>query len=409
MHEDDRINGYSAEVAAERAGVDVADVAHLSELGILFGEDGYTDADVRRIYVVRQLERDGLDVDSLARLVREGRFSLEFIDQAGYGVFAALGDETFGEVSARTGIPVEQLAAVREITTGTPAKAEDRVREDELRILPLVEYQVQLGFRWSSVERALRVYGDSLRRIAEAEAEWWRSEVQDPMVSSGRPVDDYARMAAEVSPKMSLLSDDALAAMYHAQQMQVWLRNLADGVEAALEQAGMHVREERVPAMCFLDLVGFTELTEQQGDAAAADLVERLNRIVQRISFEHGGRPIKWLGDGVMFFFPDPPLGVAAALAMVDALSDAGLPAAHIGLHAGSVVVQQGDFYGRTVNLAARIGDYARSNEVLVSQSVVDACLGAPLEFTSIGRVELKGVAERVELFMASGRSGAAA
>src|SRR5690606_38621380 len=136
---------------------------------------------------------------------------------------------------------------------------------------------------------------------------------------------------------------------------------------------------------------------------------ERLNRIVQRISFEHGGRPIKWLGDGVMFFFPDPASGVAAALELVEALSAARLPAAHIGLHAGSVVVQPGDFYGRTVNLAARIGDYARSNEVLVSQSVVDASVGASIDFRSIGLVELKGVAERVELFAASGRSGGAA
>jgi len=93
-------------------------------------------------------------------------------------------------------------------------------------------------------------------------------------------------------------------AIYHAQQMHVWSVNLVNGFEVALEHAGLYTREEQQPAMCFLDLTGFTQLTQERGDAAAAQLVERLNRIVQRISVQHGGRPVKWLGDGVMFLLP---------------------------------------------------------------------------------------------------------
>ena len=78
-----------------------------------------------------------------------------------------------------------------------------------------------------------------------------------------------------------------------------------------------------------------------------------------------------------MFYFRDPGPAVRAALEMVDGLQAAGLPPAHVGLHAGPVLYQQGDYFGQTVNLTARIADYARPGEVLVSDAVADACAGA--------------------------------
>ena len=69
-----------------------------------------------------------------------------------------------------------------------------------------------------------------------------------------------------------------------------------------------------------------------------------------------------------------------------------GLPPAHVGLHAGPVLFQQGDYYGRTVNLASRIAEYARPGEVLVSQEVADASAGVDVTFTEIGPVEPKGI-----------------
>jgi adenylate cyclase len=153
--------------------------------------------------------------------------------------------------------------------------------------------------------------------------------------------------------------------------------------------------------MCFLDITGYTRLTQESGDEAAAKLAETLSRLVQRTSVQHGGRPVKWLGDGVMFYFPDPGPGVVAALAMVEGVTDAGLPPAHVGLHAGPVLFQEGDYYGQTVNMASRIGEYARPGEVLVSQEVVDASQGAGVSFKEIGPVELKGVTGVVRLHAA--------
>jgi adenylate cyclase len=103
-----------------------------------------------------------------------------------------------------------------------------------------------------------------------------------------------------------------------------------------------------------------------------------------------------------MFHFPDPGPGVVAALNMVDGIAGAGLPPAHVGLHAGPVVLQEGDYYGQTVNMAARIAEYARPGEVLVSREVVQAAAATPrLAFTDIGPVELKGVSGVVGLLAA--------
>ena len=110
---------------------------------------------------------------------------------------------------------------------------------------------------------------------------------------------------------------------------------------------------------------------------------------------------MKWLGDGVMFHFPDPGPGVLAAIEMVESLAAAGLPPAHVGLHAGPIIIQEGDFYGQTVNLAARIGEYARPGEVLVSRTVRERADASRIDFQSVGEVGLKGVSGLVELYSA--------
>jgi adenylate cyclase len=153
--------------------------------------------------------------------------------------------------------------------------------------------------------------------------------------------------------------------------------------------------------MCFLDITGYTRLTEERGDEAAADLAARLAGLVRRSAQEHGGTPVKWLGDGVMFYFREPAAAVLAALEMVAVVGSHGLPPAHVGIHAGPVVFQEGDYFGRTVNLAARIAEYARPGEVLVSQEVVDAADAAPVSFVEIGPVELKGVPGALRLHIA--------
>jgi class 3 adenylate cyclase len=103
-----------------------------------------------------------------------------------------------------------------------------------------------------------------------------------------------------------------------------------------------------------------------------------------------------------MLHFREPGRGVVAALEMVEGVSEAGLLPAHVGLHAGPVLLQEADYFGRTVNAAARIADYARPGEVVVSQEVVDASEDAPVAFTEIGPVELKGISGPLRLHTAN-------
>jgi adenylate cyclase len=397
------VGTYAIEEAANRAGVRTESITRLTELGLVKPDDNgeFSDAHVRLVQVVHSLERAGLSVEGVAAMVREGWLSLDFVEAAGNQVFAPLSETTFASLSASTGISVDLLMVMREAIGGSQPSPDDLVREDELAILPLIEMQHGLGFSARAIERALRVYGESLRRMAETEAEWWRSEIQEPMLARGQTQDDIGRFASEISPKLSEASDRTVMAIFHGQQMLAWSVNIVNGIAAAMESAGLHTRQERQPAMCFLDITGYTRLTQERGDSAAADLAERLRRIVSRTSVQHGGRPVKWLGDGVMFYFPDPGPAVLAALAMVEAVTAEGLPPAHVGLHSGPVVFQDGDFYGQTVNMAARIGDYARPGEVLVSREVVDVSDPALVKFREVGPVELKGVGGIVRLYSA--------
>ena len=356
--------------------------------------------DVRRVGIVHAMLDAGLPLEGIGEGIRQGLLSLDFIDQEEYARFGALSGETFAEASARTGVPVEQLLRVREAIGGGVASPNDLVREQEQPVIGFVESQINAGFRAFAIDRLLGTVGDSLRRVAEAEAEWWRSEVVEPNLAKGLPPSEIG--GGPLATELSTRAEEALLAIWHAQESQTWTANIVLGFGRILANAGLYQSNEQEPAICFLDVTGYTRLTQERGDRAAAELAETLNRMVKRTSVQHGGRPVKWLGDGVMCYFPDPGPGVLAALEMVDGIAGAGLPPAHVGLHAGPLVIQEGDYYGQTVNLAARIGDYARPGEVLVSESVFEAARDTDgLRFTDIGAVELKGVAGTVQLHAA--------
>jgi adenylate cyclase len=240
-----------------------------------------------------------------------------------------------------------------------------------------------------------------MRRVADQEADWWRSELIEPALARGVTGDQLAQPIPEADQDMLVnQANDQLMAIYDSRRAHAWTSNIIAGMEYQMAKAGLFSRLERPPAICFLDITGYTRLTQERGDEAAAGLAGQLSRLVQRSALAHAGKPIKWLGDGVMLYFREPGAGVEAALDMVDGVNGAGLPPAHVGLHAGPVLFQEGDYFGSTVNVASRIAEYARPGEVLVSQQVVDAA-GGSISFTDIGPVELKGVAGALHLHAA--------
>jgi adenylate cyclase len=386
------VDTYERAEAAERTGLTVADLDRLVELAIVQpdAEGRFSSANLRRASLVRSLMDAGIPMEGLGEAVRSGQVSLAFIDAPAFERFSVLGGETFRQLADRSGVPVELLMFIREASGSVAPVEDDRAREDELPFVELIGLATSGGFSTSAIQQLIRVHADSLRRVAETESAVWQSQVIEPATRAGLRPDEI--LGVDFGDRMSALSERSVVAMYHLQQTRAWGANIIEGLEAMLADVGLHTRVDHPPAMCFLDITGYTRLTQEHGDVAAADLAERLGRIVQRTSIRHGGRAVKWLGDGVMLHFPIPGAGVVAALEMVVGVTDAGLPPAHVGLHAGPVIFQEGDYYGQTVNLAARIADHAQPGEVLVSQAVVDACIGAPVTFRDIGPVELKGV-----------------
>jgi adenylate cyclase len=395
---------YSRTEAAERAGIGLDDMNALVDLGIVRPGEGdrFTSGDVRRAELAQSLKGAGISLEGMAEALVRGTVKLDFLDTSVYERFSGFGNVTFQQLSDRTGVPIPLLLLIREAAGSATPSPDDRMRDEELVIAEFIEAQAKAGFRPLAIERLIRVAGDSLNRMAESEGAWWRSEVMEPAMAAGMNPEEVS--ATEMSINMSQLAEKALLAMYHSQQTRAWSSNIVSSVEQMLAAAGLHSRLERPPAMCFLDITGYTRLTQERGDEAAAALAGTLTRVVQRASVSHGGRPVKWLGDGVMFYFPDPGPGVVAALDMVDGVADAGLPPAHVGLHAGPIIYQEGDYYGQTVNIASRIAEYARPGEVLVSQAVVDtagASESLGTTFTQIGPVELKGVDGAMGLYAA--------
>lgn len=120
----------------------------------------------------------------------------------------------------------------------------------------------------------------------------------------------------------------------------MWIEHRIAHAEVALERAGLQPRTLRPPAICFVDLTGYTRITEERGDEAAAQLASNLTSLVEDISRRHGGRPIRWLGDGGMFHFKELLAAVLSGLDMVESAPVAGLPPMHIGIHTGPVVFQ---------------------------------------------------------------------
>ena len=397
---DDGAVRITREALAHRVGVAVGDVDRLVETGLIAPDDAstFTGGDVWRARFLLGLEQGGVPLEAVAEVVRNGDLAFDFFDDDYWDRFGGLSDATFADVSKETGLSHALLAAVRESSGYASPTPEDRVRKDEFDAIELLKVTVDSGVSAEAAESHLRVWGENLSRIAEADASFWHEQVEVPMLEAGLSQSQMLAATGEVSAVVAPLLDPALLSTYHARSEHTWMAGVVEAVEATLEQAGLHQGGIHPPAMCFLDVSGYTELTEEQGDAAAADVSTRLGELVRRGSLDRAGRPVKSLGDGVMVHFKEPAKAVGFALEMRDEVPTTGLPPLHVGIAAGPLIYQSGDYFGRTVNLAARIASYATANQVLVDDQTTLASTDADVAFDEIGHVELKGVAQPVRL-----------
>jgi adenylate cyclase len=150
--------------------------------------------------------------------------------------------------------------------------------------------------------------------------------------------------------------------------------------------------------IAFADLAGYTRLTEEAGEEEALDVVERFVQAVAE-TLPGDARVIKTIGDAVMIVGTDTSAMVDWAVGFQELQGDA-RPAPRIGLHCGLALYRDGDYFGRAVNLASRVGARAAGGEVLVTSDIVETA-GAHLEFQPIGEVKLKGFDQATRLFVA--------
>jgi adenylate cyclase len=399
------MKGLSAARLADLAGVTAAEVERLVDLGVLVARNGgepFLEIDVPKVRLAAACEQAGLPMAGIASAIRAGRLSFTFLEAAPFRRWAVRSGRTYRQVSQDTGIPLETLGAVLESMGFARVGPDEPMREDELEVVPMLQLGLASGiFDPAWLARLGRAHVEGLRLIVTAWGEAYQARFEGTLRASSGDQPTAMTRAAQLGVAFEPLVDPMLLAIYRRQQELNWTEGLVERIENELEAAGVLGRPGRVPAMCFLDLTGYTRLTEERGDAAAAGLAETLALLVGRSAREHGGVPVKWLGDGVMVHFRKPAGAVRSALQLVEEVPEAGLPPAHVGVAAGPVVVQGGDYFGRTVNLAARIASRAGPGQVLVSQSVAEAAPPAGVVFSEAGEVELKGFVRPVRLLEA--------
>jgi adenylate cyclase len=399
----------SIQQVSDRAGVDREYIGRLIELGALHrGQNGYEERDVHLVALLHRWEEAGLPAEMILTAIKTGVLSLDFLETPGWTLPEPLA-LTYREFAEENEIPLHLLRGVHEAMGFAPPEPDDRVRPDDVVMTELVRTILEVGASEDMVRRLFRLYAENLRRLANAEAELYIAQVQDRWRDSGVNDSELMSLGSEVGSRMTPLVSTMLFAIYDRHRQHIWTENSIERTETLLEQAGLFQRPLRVPAICVVDLTGYTRLTEEQGDEVAARLASNLAALVDDISRRYEGRPMRWLGDGGVFYFKEPSAAIVAALEMSEGARAAGLPPTHIGVHAGPVIFQDGDVYGRTVNVAARIASRAKGGEVLTSEETVERADGVDGRFERVGAARLKGVELPVILYRVERQPDAAA
>jgi len=377
----------------------------LVELGIIapMPQGRFRRSDIQRIRVVDALAEAGFVPEQLSELLTAGAYNLDWASVV-YPEPTAQLTTTLEQAAAAIGLPQDLAARLFdawELPRPQPGQAL-RADDDELLALALPALEGFEGDETALLASA-RQLGDSLRRLAESQVRLFHAHVEEQLAAEGHPDHSWTDDLNQVAAVMMASLERALVLLYRRHFEHYVLEVTVLRAEAALERAGLARRRPvRPPAIGFLDLTGYTKLTEERGDRAAAELAGRLVEMVHEFAHRRGGRAVKLLGDGVMFHFPEPGQAVRCGLELIDRIPRVGLPQARVGLHSGPVVLQDGDYFGGTVNIAARITDYARPGKVLVSDQVVaDTDRLEAVRFEPVGPVSLKGLSAPITLFTA--------
>jgi adenylate cyclase len=303
---------------------------------------------------------------------------------------------TTAEVSERSGLTPEQVdrawlaAGLAVVPEGEPGFS-----EADLALLSSFALGAEL-FGYDAVLQITRVLGASLARIADAAIGTFLVNVQRPWALEGASPVALARANVAATDLLSQL-----------------LVSLTPMFQRHVEAAVMQTRATRENedlfdvfhlTVGFVDLVGFTSWSRQRTTDELAAALNDFEQAAGDTVTTHGARVVKNIGDAVMFIALDPTAACAIALELCEWVGKhAMLTELRGSVASGDVLSRDGDYYGPVVNLAARAVKQAKPGAVVVTDDVASA-ISEAFAVTSIGRPELRGVGEPVELFALSRR-----
>lgn len=358
--------------------------------------DGVLDElDVLRLRLLRHYRGLGHSIDDLQKAI-EGRapFVL-YVDMLWGGDAETL---TLEEAAREADVPTDAVRTlVRAVGLGASVPRED------MAFLEMVKGLVDGGIPLKMLVDLARVYGDTLRRLAQAEVRMMR----DFHVESGRSSllksRDQSQRLQELHELIGPIVEPLLLTVHRRHLLHASVQEALADLEAAERGDDRATLEATI---VFVDLASFTALARVHGDETAAEILDRFDELVRRLLEEHGGTLVKQIGDAFMLVFTEPQPALEFAVHLDAAASaEPNFPAVRTGINTGPVLYRIGDYVGNTVNIAARIAALAGANEIYVTRDVADG-VGDVAALTSAGRFELAGVESPVELWRVERRSG---
>jgi adenylate cyclase len=349
--------------------------------------------------IVARLRERGHRLEQIKSAGRQGKLAYGYIEEM-FGRDAP--ERTLEEAAALTGLEpalIERFWAA----LGLPATALERISDEDIQVLHYVASVLDAGFPLVALLQLCRVYGQALAQIAEAEVRLFHLYVHEPLMREGVPglqmAEEMRDLARDLLPVSSPMMD-----YVHQRFLQHFVeQDVVGHMESELEEEDVALGRVRV-AIAFADLAGYTRFTEEEGEEEALSSVERFVEGVTN-TLPDDARLVKTIGDAVMVVSNDVRALVDWAVGFTGLFAER--PEPRIGVHWGTTLYRDGDYFGRDVNLASRVVARARGGEVLVTDSVVDAVRDAShLSFEEIGQVKLKGFSESRRLYRAVQRGG---
>ena len=386
--------------AAERVGVSPATLRRWARTGVVPGVEangGWNSAAVAHARIVARLRERGHPLDQIRAAGEQGRLAYGYIEE----LFSTEEPHrSLDEVADDTGL---EPALIERFWggVGLPTAGLDQLTDEDTQALRYVASILDAGFPLVAFLQLTRVYGQALAEIADAEVRLFHLYVHEPLMRKGVPGLDIADEMEGLAGDLLPLTSPLMAYLHQRFLRQFTEQDVVGHMESGLEDEEIALGRVRV-AVAFADLAGYARFTEEEGDEQALSLVERFMEGVTD-TLPDDARVIKTIGDEVMVVGSDIRALVDWAVGFVGLFAER--PEPRIGVHWGTSIYRDGDYYGREINLASRVVARARGGEVLVSDAVTDAVEGAAhLSFEPIGQVKLKGFDEPRRLYRAASR-----